>query len=118
MAVIVGPEHVAKTRDLIAECPVWVVRTPESERIASEIRRDATADLTVFTGSTDAEETLLDVLPEVDLHHGEPGGKPPISQIDVFGVEPSEPVRRELDSMGLPSVTLSAAGFVACAEKP
>lgn len=116
VAVVVGPEHVGKARELVAECPVWVIRTRESERIANETWGDDTDNLTLFNGSADIQATLLDVLPEIELHHGEATGEPPISRIDVLGGEPSETVRRVFGSMGLPHLVPSAVGFVALAE--
>jgi hypothetical protein len=53
------------------------------------------------------------VLPEIELHHGEASGFPPIERIDVFGAEPSDALQREFGLLGLSRLSPVPGGFVA-----
>jgi hypothetical protein len=116
VTVVVAPEHVSQIGTLAGECRSGVVRTPESEAIAERIWDQGSATLTFFNGSADAGETLLDVLPEIELHHGEASGFPPIGRIDVLGAEPSDALQREFALLGLPRLFLLTGGFTARRE--
>jgi hypothetical protein len=118
VAVVVTPEHVRKIETLAAECPVWAVRTPESEAIAERVWGQGSASLTLFSGSAHPEETLLDVLPEIELHHGEESGFPPLGRVDVFGADPSDGLRREFGLLGLPRLCPQVGGFTASRGSP
>jgi len=118
VAIVVTPEHVAKIGPLAAEGPVWAVRTPDSEAIAARVWALGQASLTLFNGSAHPEEALLDILPEIELHHGEASGFPPLGRIDVFGVEPSDVVRRELGLLGFFRLAPEVGGFTASRGSP
>jgi hypothetical protein len=46
------------------------------------------------------------------VHHGDYSHDPPLSVIEVIGLEPTEAVRDELSSYGFGDIELSAEGFV------
>jgi hypothetical protein len=106
---------VAKIESLAAD-PVWVIRTPESEAIAARLWKQ-NKDVTVFNASDDPEETLRDILFEVDLHHGGMGGFPPIARLEVVGTEASTGVRQILSKIGLPYVSPLSGGFAASRDE-
>jgi hypothetical protein len=112
VAIILAEDAVPRAERLAEECPVWVLRTPEAQAVAERARRKG-ADFTVFIAEADAKATLLGVLDEVELHHGPYSHDPPVSVIEVFGMQPTKVVREELHALGFGRVEASGDGFLA-----
>jgi hypothetical protein len=66
-----------------------------------------------FDRAGDIEEQVLDVINEVDLHHGSSGGQPALRRLDVYGTALTEPVSAMLEKFGLSSTEATAGGFSA-----
>ncbi len=101
---------------------MWAARTSRSkalaERLGAEEGGDDSAGFTIFDfdGDGDIEDQLLDVIHEVELHHGSPGGHPPLVQLDVYGTGLTESLTSTLERFGLASVQVTPFGFSALAE--
>jgi hypothetical protein len=106
---VLSSELAPRLDELALSVPVWVVRTAATEEAARRIWEkhppqetdQLTSGLTLFKGEGDAEDDLLSILDEVELHHGSSGGHvPPMSAIRVLGTGPTDAVRKALGSLG------------------
>jgi hypothetical protein len=90
---------------------VWVVATADNERRAAEIRRDG-GDITTFKPGGNPQADLLDVIDDVELHHGAASGGS-LSTIEVFGASADDAIRNRLDALGFRRVEAFEGGFAA-----
>lgn len=107
---------------LVAEMPVWASRFPSSEGLADRLRKDPSHDASRFTvlnsfdATGDVEDQLLDLIHDVDLHHGAAGGHPPLGRLEVYGASLTAEVTKNLEQFGLTSVEETSGGFTAKAQ--
>jgi hypothetical protein len=127
VVIIVSSEFAPKLDELVLSSHVWAVRTPATEEAARRIwddhppqRTDPLASrLTLFKAGEDAEDNLLSVLDEVELHHGIAGGHiPPMIAVRVFGTKLTDAICEAFSSLGFTRFTSSSDGFVAHWSEP
>lgn len=114
-------EFAPRLAELSRPCHLWVLRTPDSEKVARKIweecrtgeRESPTSGITLFTSTGDAEEDLLSVLDAVELHHGIATEQPAANIIRVLGVEPTNAIREGLGSLRFTDITTIPDGFIA-----
>ena len=92
---------------LALDRPVWVPASAKTERMATAFREGG-GDITTF----DPQARLLDVIYEVELHHGSDSGGN-LSTIEVFGASADEALRHGLEALGFRRVEAFEGGFVA-----
>jgi len=100
--------------------PVWIVDTT-ANRAAAEGIWAARPGFTHLNGLTtfvvDPDSTpevwLADILPNVDLHHGEHSHVPPYAGIEVFGARANSVVRKVLQQLGIGRIKERPGGFIA-----
>jgi hypothetical protein len=99
---------------LVRQIPVWAARTEGIESVAQDLREDG-ADLStfVFDPGEDNEEQLLDLIHEVELHHGASGGRPPLARLDVYGAILTPQTTTALERLGLSSIESGDGKFSA-----
>ncbi len=70
-------------------------------------------DLTVFDSAAEPEATLLEIVDEVALHHGDHSSGAPVSAIRVVGATVSSAVQERFESLGFSRLDPTPDGFVA-----
>ena len=119
VAVVVAPRFAVELHDISADRHVWALRVPEYERIAEDRWSTAKGDdldsgITLFNGGgLDPEAEFVAILATVEEHHGEYSHAPPLSEIEVFGAQPTSEVLAELRLHGFDRVSRSERGFTA-----
>jgi hypothetical protein len=98
---------------------VWALRVPEHERVFHERRStdrgdDLESGITLFNDSgLSPEAKFVSIFATVELHHGAYSHVPAVSEVDVFGAQPTAEVRAELSHFGFDDVSPSQRGFTA-----
>jgi len=120
VAVVLDPDFGDRLRGLSAGMPVWIAEIP-SNRVAAEAAWASRPVGTHLDGVTTfrvdrsltPEAWLVDILPTVDLHHGDYSHDPPYAGVAVFGANPTPEVRAALVEFGLVNVVERPGGFLA-----
>jgi hypothetical protein len=123
VAVVLDPTFGDRLRDLPVGTPVWIADTPVN-RAAAEALWVSRPELTHLDGVTTfridpgsgPEVWLAEVLPDLDLHHGEYSHVPPYAGIEVFGAGATPVVREALGQLGIGNITERPGGFLATSE--
>jgi len=123
--VVVDPNFGERLASLPIGIPVWIVDAPSNKPVAQRLWRER-AEVNHLTGITtynflqDAspEETLLEELDTIDLHHGPYSADPPFTRIEVFGTPFSETIRLALADYGFNQFSSTTDGFVATRQIP
>src|SRR5437016_14169631 len=107
VALVVDPEFREGLALLGSRMPLWVVNTPQNSIIASRFlsKRQGTQDgpdVTVFDvdPTQTPEDWACDIIKNIDLHHGHYSHDPPFSVMEVYGVDPTPRLRKELLGIG------------------
>lgn len=117
VAIVVSPEFAADVERLARDCPVWVIRTAQTDAVAS-CARELGGVVTVFDGGTDPEAALAGIIEEVELHHGERSTGPQVNIIEVLGTRATEAVREQFAGLGFERLEPSSKGFLAHRVEP
>ena len=118
VAIVLDPNYADRIVELARECHVWLVESDSNDSVVAVLWRDGPAysleeGVTTFSPVGDSPEaSFISILEEVEVHHAESGHDPPLSVIEVIGLEPTVAVRDELSSWGFGDIELSAEGFV------
>ena len=121
VAVVVDPALASVVAELAQDRHVWAVRVTGTEKVATNVwldnqkgqHRCNDAGLTLFNGSATPEESFLSILDSVELHHGEYSHDPPLSVIEVLGVDATKAIHDALAELGFTEVSTADACFVA-----
>ena len=123
--VVVDREYGERLPELTISGPVWIVDSPANrsaaQKIWSELPNQNHLDgVTVFKSSEDrsAEDSLLDQLDTIDLHHGTYSADPPYTVLESVGVPESERIRKELARFGFNEIHAKSTGFRAVRPLP
>ena len=99
---------------------VWVCASTANREAAAAIRAEHTehsiaSGVTTFNynANDSPEQTLLGIVANVDLHHGQYSHDPPWSMLEIFGASPTEEVVAALREYGVQRVERTAQGFAA-----
>jgi hypothetical protein len=98
--------------DLARRAAVWASRTLETETAAVEARQMG-GEVTLFDAAGEPEPTLLGIVDEVALHHGEHALGGPVSALEVVGTPASNAVRARFEALGFSQFDPTPDGFVA-----
>jgi hypothetical protein len=114
--LIVAPDYGERLTDIPPGEPAWVADTlsnrPVIQRMWSQKREGITSFQVAHTATP--EDWLIDVLDQVELHHGEYSQSPPYSVLQVVGTTLSPRLRAELESYGFGQFEDAPDGFLAC----
>jgi len=123
--VVVDREYGERLSDLARTDPVWIVDTPNNRAAAQKIwavhaNRSHLDGVTTFKTGDDCsrEDTLINELDTIDLHHGTYSANPPYTVLEVIGVVMSERVKAELSEFGFDEFEATAEGFRATRPLP
>jgi len=121
--VVVDREYGERLSELARTGPVWVVDTPNNRAAAQKIwavdaNRSHLNGVTTFKTGEDCspEDTLINELDTIDLHHGTYSANPPYTVLEVIGAVMSERLKTELSAFGFDEFEATAEGF--CAVRP
>ena len=113
--LVVAPDYGERLMDLPFGEPAWVADTvpnkPVIQRMWSQ-KRDGITSFQIAPTAT-PEDWLIDILDQVELHHGEYSQSSPYSALQVVGTELSRRLRAELESYGFNRFEHAPDGFLA-----
>jgi len=123
--VVVDREYGERLSELARTGPVWIVDTPNNRAAAQKIwaadaNRSHLEGVTTFKTGDDCscEDTLINELDTIDLHHGSYSADPPYTVLEVIGAVMSERVKTELSQFGFGEFQATAEGFRAMRPLP
>ena len=125
IAVVVEPCFGARLPDLAKQVHVWICASDENSEAVRSYWDSETKDANSFeSGATEyqidtsgtPEDWCCNIVPTVDLHHGEFSNDPPWSSIRVYGTALTDRVRSVLVSFGASHFKVSPDGFIATRE--
>jgi len=116
--VVLDRSYGDKLAELARTGPVWIVDTPRNHTAAEQFWA-AHPDRTHLTGVTtfkfeidsSPEETLINEMDTIDLHHGRYSANPPYAAIEVIGTSISETLRGRLSEFGFSEFETTSEGF-------
>jgi hypothetical protein len=123
--VVLDQEYGERLLELNRSGPVWIVDTPRN-RAAAEKTWAAHANSSYLEGVTtfetgnggSSEDTLINELDTIDLHHGTYSADPAYTVLEVIGAKMSERVKTELSQFGFHQFQATAEGFRAVRPLP
>lgn len=105
--------------------PVWIVDTPLNRAAVQKIwavhpNRSHLGGVTGFKTGDDSspEDSLIDELGTLDLHHGTYSADPPYTVLEVIGAEMIDRVKTALSKFGFTEFQATAEGFRAVCPLP
>ncbi len=123
--VVLDRGYGKRVSELARTGPVWIVDTALNRVAAAEVwaahpDRSHLDGVTTFKAGDGCspEDTLVNHLDTIDLHHGSYSADPPYSVLEVIGVEVSERVKAELSQFGFNEFEATAEGFSAVRPLP
>jgi hypothetical protein len=122
VAIVLDPRY-SELESLAEQMPIWAINSTRHRSTAERWWRlrgcaDAARGITVFkvTDENDAEGNCINVIGEVDLHHGIHSSGKPVSEVKVIGTRLSDALREQFGRYGLASFEPTPDGFVARAQ--
>jgi hypothetical protein len=123
--VVLDREYGDRLSELAQTGPVWIVDTPLNRTAAQKTwavdpNRSHLDGVTTFKTGDDSspEESLINELDTIDLHHGTYSADPPYTVLEVIGAEMSETVKTGLSEFGFNEFQATADGFRAVRPLP
>ena len=125
VSIVLNRSYGPRLGELSKGRPIWVVDSPGNRHCAQQLwsefpTRNHLDGITLF-GSPEGrspEQTLIDIMDTIDLHHGIYSADPPYTVIRVIGATPTSEVRQVLASYGFDSFTPTDDGFDAVRPSP
>ena len=120
VAVVLDPEYGEALRRLVPLMPVWVIQSSRNRAETDAIwgakpKLPGSDRLTLLSADPDAnsrEQSLSDILSDVDLHHGPYSQAPPYNSVFVVGAREEEIPREALATCLLTEVTILDEGVL------
>ena len=118
VAIVLSPAYPELER-LAEQMPTWAVDSAPHRVIAERLWRvrgaDALQGITLFkvAGERDPEGNCVNVIGDVDLHHGVYSSGSRIETLKVIGARPSDRLRQELGGYGFVTLDETPDGFIA-----
>ena len=116
--VVLDRDYGERLLELARSGPVWIVDTPQNRAVAQNLwaanpNRNQLEGVTTFKAGDDCsnEETLIDELDTIDLHHGSYSADPPYTVLEVIGTPISERLKAELSHYGFNKFQPTGKGF-------
>jgi len=122
--VVLDREFGDRVSDLARTGPVWIVDTPLNriavQKVAVHPSHGHSEGITTFKSddACSSEDTLINELDTIDLHHGSYSADPPYTVLDVIGAVLSERLRTELSQFGFDDFQPTTEGFRASRPLP
>jgi hypothetical protein len=123
--VVLDREYGERLFELAHTGPVWIVDTPLNRTAVQKIwavdpNRSHLDGVTTFKTGDDSspEDSLINELDVIDLHHSTYSADPPYTVLEVIGAEMSERVRSGFCEFGFNEFQTTAEGFRAMRPLP
>ncbi len=123
--MVLNREYGDRLFDLARTGPVWIVDTPLNRTAAQRIwtvdpNRGHLDGVTTFETGDDSspEDSLINELDTIDLHHGTYSADPPYTVLEVIGAGMSERVKTGLSEFGFNEFQSTTEGFRAVRPLP
>lgn len=123
--VVLDRDYGERLSELARTGPVWIVDTPVNRATAQQVwavypSRSHLDGITTFKTSDDCspEDTLINELDTIDLHHGTYSANPPYTVLEVIGAVLSERLKTELSQFGFDDFQPTTEGFRAARPLP
>jgi hypothetical protein len=123
--VVLDREFGERISALAQTGPVWIVDTPLNRAAAQKIwavhpNHSHLVGVTTFKAGDDSspEDSLINELDSVDLHHGTHSADPPYTVLEVIGAEMIERVKTGLSELGFNEFQTTKEGFRAVRPLP
>jgi len=123
--VVLDRDYGERLLELPRSGPVWIVDTPQNRAAAQNLwavnpNRNHLEGVTTFKAGQDCsnEETLINELDTIDLHHGSYSADPPYTVLEVIGVRLSDKLENELSRFGFNQFRATTEGFGAVRPVP
>ena len=118
VAIVLDPNYGERIIELARECHVWLVSSASNDAAVATLHQSDPAyslgeGVTTFSPAETPQASFVAILDLVEEHHGEYSHDPPVSVIDVIGLEPSAAAIDELDVYEFRHIEPSKNGFVA-----
>ena len=112
VAIVADPGFGAKALQLRPEMHVWIVRSPDNQPFVEQLRESG-REITTFDADPGAsgEDAVLEILPDVELHHGEYSQSPSWQHLRVYGAEASAELDIVLRDFGFGEAEAVSNGF-------
>jgi hypothetical protein len=125
--VVVDPDYGDRLEAQVQGAPVWVVSTERNKAVCERLwknhprtdhREQGAITSYAILNSEDRLGNLLNILPELETHHGEYEDQGPVFAkgfvLEVIGLAFSDDAIAQLREFGFTSFTATAEGFQAC----
>lgn len=113
VAIVLADEHASEIEGLLLQGPVWVLRTARTEALAERLWESTpSVELTLLNAGADPPGAIA-LFAQIEEHHGEASGYPPVAQIEVWGQLLSEQLGKELSAIGFGQIAAFPHGFIA-----
>lgn len=123
--VVVNGDYGERLAELAQKGPVWIVDTPTNRTVVQRIwganpNRSHLQGVTTFNfvEGVSSEDTLLEELDTIDLHHGIYSANPPYTILEVIGTALTEKLKLELSEYGFNDFQKTEEGFRALRPMP
>ena len=123
--VVLDRDYGERLLELARSGPVWIVDTPQNRAAAQNLwavnpNRNHLDGVTTFKAGQDCsnEETLINELDTIDLHHGSYSADPPYTVLEVIGARLSDKLENELSRFGFNQFRATTEGFGAVRPVP
>ena len=118
VAIVLDPNYGERVIELARECHVWLVHSLLNDAAAATVWQDNSAysleeGVTTFGSKETPHASFVGVLDLVETHHAAWDEDPPVSVIEVIGLEPSAAALDELDEYDYRQVEPTKNGFIA-----
>jgi hypothetical protein len=118
VAIVLNPEY-PDLEQLAGHMPIWAVDSVPHRAIAERMWQirgaDAFQGITLFKvpDEKDRESNCINVIGDVDLHHGVYSSGAKIETLRIIGTIPSKRLREELGAYGFVTLEETPDGFIA-----
>jgi hypothetical protein len=118
VAIVLDPAYPG-LEELVEQMPIWAVDSAPHRAIAERLWQvrgaDAFQGITLFkvADERDPEGNCVNVIGDVDLHHGVYSSGSKIEALKVIGTMPSDRLREELGAYGFVTLEKTLDGFIA-----
>jgi hypothetical protein len=120
--IVVEPRFGEQLAALTDASPIWIADTEENGVAARQLWPARSSSMAITTFRIDPEATpeawLLEILDDVDLHHGSDAHDPPWQRIRCYGAGLSAAVTDKLAAYGVREFLALPDGFLASKVGP
>ena len=115
VAIVVNPDFGEQLLTLADAMAIWIVDTPANRKLVDLLSSQSGSNrfnVTTFrVKGDDRMRWCREVLPQVDLHHGEYSANPAYDSVEVFGISYTKDLRDAFLDYGLKITSERADGF-------